>query len=733
MIERPTRTSEERGSALLVSLMVMVGLSLLGLGFVTASETESAISANQRNYTQALSIAETGVKAAVEWFQNPESMADIGLLPVNHVNLKTTRILGGTGIGYYKGSGGDLFDRPFKPAPVDRLYGDVDHADVKIDRNSVQGRAFLDAFNTAILGNTQNGEVTEILVYAPPIVGGTLNGDGFWEGGTRYGLATIRATSTIFRDRVARTGIIAERSVTVVVTEWPFPGPQGPVQSNASISTAGNFGVHWGKMTSSESMNIFNSWAALPWFNAYDRITIDRGYPTQNKCGPFDDQPCEAQYLPLASGTDLPTDHDWLAEMVGRTVVDPWWEARSRMNITNMGGDTTPIPYAKIDHLVNDVVSTPRAGYSGWGQFQDRNDYPNHKEVIFPRIDYDFWKEIAIQGSSSGQEGIYYLRPTGGINYTDGSTTKNFGEWVNVNRDGNPGFYFFDTMNGLNPQGPGAPGTLAPAILLNSGVDGPGFRMEGFIYLNVASYQSTGLSPPTQWVPFPGEPYRDVGYQRINPGTGEPIAGQANFDANNGQWDYQDVNDNGRFDVFVNNLVAKTRPSGGGSFFPYLPVAHYVGCNPGVNCSEPHEPYLNIIYPTTAKTGGMGGSPTPVVVGWQPQGAQTRRAKARPGGVTPACPSDNTFNANCTSNGYDRDGGYTNDLQLLLNGVLYVEGDFLGTAGNGEYFGSVLVEGDFSSTGTSEVWFDERLIKGDWPPPEFNFPRVYISAMKTDE
>ena len=34
---------EERGSALLVSLMVIIGLSMLGLGFVAMSETESAI------------------------------------------------------------------------------------------------------------------------------------------------------------------------------------------------------------------------------------------------------------------------------------------------------------------------------------------------------------------------------------------------------------------------------------------------------------------------------------------------------------------------------------------------------------------------------------------------------------------------------------------------------------------------------------------------------------------
>src|SRR6266498_1399286 len=60
-----------RGSALLVSLMVIVGLSLLGLGFVAISETESAIAKNEQNALQTQAIAEAGAKMVVEWFQDP--------------------------------------------------------------------------------------------------------------------------------------------------------------------------------------------------------------------------------------------------------------------------------------------------------------------------------------------------------------------------------------------------------------------------------------------------------------------------------------------------------------------------------------------------------------------------------------------------------------------------------------------------------------------------------------
>ena len=73
--------TDQKGSALLVSLMVMAGLSLLGLAFVAISETESAIAVNQRNYIQAQAAAEAGAKVAIEWFQDAEWAFDRGLLP----------------------------------------------------------------------------------------------------------------------------------------------------------------------------------------------------------------------------------------------------------------------------------------------------------------------------------------------------------------------------------------------------------------------------------------------------------------------------------------------------------------------------------------------------------------------------------------------------------------------------------------------------------------------------
>src|SRR4051794_36349200 len=89
------RTLRQRGSALLAALMVIVGLSLLGLAFVAISETESAISLNQRNHTETVAVAEAGARLVVQWFQDPDTMRRLGLMPANSNAFKTQRTISG--------------------------------------------------------------------------------------------------------------------------------------------------------------------------------------------------------------------------------------------------------------------------------------------------------------------------------------------------------------------------------------------------------------------------------------------------------------------------------------------------------------------------------------------------------------------------------------------------------------------------------------------------------------
>src|SRR5437667_6520244 len=83
------KSRDKRGSALLVSLMVIVGLSLLGLGFVAISETETAIAKNQQSILQTQAVAEAGAKMVVEWFQDPTWGIANAAMPVNDASVNT--------------------------------------------------------------------------------------------------------------------------------------------------------------------------------------------------------------------------------------------------------------------------------------------------------------------------------------------------------------------------------------------------------------------------------------------------------------------------------------------------------------------------------------------------------------------------------------------------------------------------------------------------------------------
>ena len=297
---RKNRRSD-RGSALLVSLMVIVGLSLLGLGFVAISETESAIAKNQQNALATQAIAEAGAKVVVEWFQDPSWGETQAALPVNAsapAAIKPTRYVGGNpactsaspGNCDYAGSykpdvTKKLLDKPYRPSNDNRFFGNEDHADLVINRTTAP--ALIDAFNDKLLasnGATATGldklagEVTEIKIFAPPIVGGTVNAAGYWSSGSRYGLATIKVTAQQFRDPGAHTGVIASHSVRLVVGELPLPIPAGPIQGNANVSFGGNFRVHWGMETSQGDLVPSLNLTSLPWANAYERPHFEHGY-----------------------------------------------------------------------------------------------------------------------------------------------------------------------------------------------------------------------------------------------------------------------------------------------------------------------------------------------------------------------------------------------------------------------------------------------------------------------
>jgi hypothetical protein len=840
-----------RGSALLVSLMVIVGLSLLGLGFVAISETETAIAKNQQNVLQTQAIAEAGAKLVVEWFQDPVWSIANAALPSNdgavnaNINaIKVTRVLPGNPSGYtgkYKPvSTMRLFDKPYRPDAPHRFYGDENTGDVVI--NSTTDLTALNNFNNALLGTSaedkRTGEVTEIRVYAPPIVGGTLtpngaatNPDGtpqqFWSGGERYGVATIRVTAQQFRDpnltgapKYASSNILSTHAVRLVVGEIPLPIPGGPIQSNTSISFGGNFIVHWGNETSTGDLDNKRNPSSIPWANAYDRPHFEHGYepghtisqltivnggtgytsaPVITIAAPAGGGTTAAATATVSGGaittitmTNRGTNYstssppvvtfaggggsgasatavvaaeawpmqagstfdngNYFNELVNKTFEDPWFGSRCQGDNSLDGGGGAPqcYPYS----ITSDDDNPSNATYSF--QYQDINQWSQKKKVLFPTIKYDFWKRIAQTGR--GYKGIYYFKYDGAgefMKFGSGGS-KPMAYWVNSLVGGSggelgPGVYFFDTRNGKNPQlmtGAAKIAELTPAESWNSSNYGGSFLMEGFIYVNAVSWGSQGQGSSATIIDanFPGEIYRDIGYPAWDaPATDwlrTGCAGQiCRSGAGDGVFSYQDLNNNGKFDVVTRSALAwtsfdpgatahaagdtfvvKTWKSNAQATADYgnpctVPAAAYNGTNPAADdCSEPHEPYLNLIYPANADD--------PITSGWQAPGSQTFRPKEK----SIVCSSTPTQN-DCTTNAYDLDGALV-PLDAILYGILFNEGNY-DSQGNAVYYGSVLIQGVVGGTGTPDIYFDEKLIKGTWAPP--NMPRVVVFNEQTDE
>jgi hypothetical protein len=813
----------ERGSALLVSLMVIVGLSLLGLGFVALSETEASISVNERNREQTLSHAEAMASLCVDWFQNPTWALNKGLLPSNdptvNADLSKMKVVRPTiGKVYKPLTSSLLFDLPFKPNADDRLFGDSDHPDVLI--NDTTGKTFLDNLNNLMFPDTSEaGRITEIRVYAPPIVGGTkVNGYYQPNVGDRYGVATVKVIATKFDKK---GNAIAQRAVTEVVTEFPFPGPSGPIQSNASIKTNGSFEVYWGEVSAQLNLTLKNPVAGLPWVDAYHRVEFEYGYDSTQPWTPTHTYTCTAaggdivhasaaklaidpalayhafqcinssnwttgaaatepnwddsnttglgkQYpegaslgnvwkevapkmWPLLANdtTDNTDKYAWAQQMLGYSFPDIWAQSRTRSTLTNCGNNN-PV----CSGHYNDPTSSPLTTNYTWFQNQTKDQQYDYKIVNFPNFNYQFWKDVALAGD--GQAGIFYFKYDKNtalfFRQSDPKTENSPENWANsctgVTNPLGPGFYFFDSIDSVNPQQNGGASSpnLTAAVDVKSNLAKPCFCFKGFIYLNSTSFGTQGVPKgENDFYNYPGEPFRDVGYRSVDTTTMKFARdGSGNLlpmvNPSIGAWDYQDVNGNLKFDLVVANVNSSgTLKKPDGTALPnptYMPVEYYEGCTIGTNCSEPHEPYLNVQYASAGTTPASASpSPSASTIGWDAPGSDLKLPiKATDSTNTAVVDCSVAANASkCTSNSYDIDGPLA---QLgkggpMLQGVLYNEGNY-SAQGNACYYGSLLINGPVTGTGTPTVYFDESLIKGDFKKKFPNFPRVYVSSYTTE-
>jgi hypothetical protein len=833
MNRRKSNRKRERGSALLVSMMVMVGLSLLGLAFVAITETESTIAVNERNYTQAQSAAETGVNAIVEMFQDSDWAFKRGILPPNINAIKTQRQFASSppASGYYKPlPTQELFSSPFRGSDDNRFFGDIDTADVLInDAAGAQAKTYLDTLSSTIFYTPNNANeklrISDIRVYAPPMPGATKNAQGFWvpSGNTvRYGVATVRVTA----QKIVNGQVKAERSVKAVIAETPFPTVDGAIETAGSLVGQGNFNVYWGKVLSQQALQLNRPAVGMPWFDAQNFITFERGYDSAPEHAdgkpyvvgdivnpPLTDRGTvpnlvKFSYICTVPGTSAPaasrltaaqwpttigatvaestgvtwkaiaskpfpidagdfyTQYPWLYQMLNKTIEDPWLHARAWQTLVYGNGQgTAPCNDTTNPHPCdyNNATQPVTSRYSNMFQFQNATDTvnagkPERLPAVFPTMDYEFWKAVAQASDNTPDSGIYYFKYVGNGTTNSfqgpGGATHDVTFWLNNALDATghtrnglqAGFYFFDTQNSKNPQF-NKGGTLTPDIDINASIGSP-FQIKGYVYLNAQHFGSTGQGSlvATDLYAMPGEPFRDVGYRQVDPATKTftvvggalPTGTYVTVGASNNVWDFQDVNNNGRFDIYINPTPQAIQRPDGSTDNVYLPVPFYEGCNVTDNahsagvtnpCSEPHEPFLNIIYPDPSNPKG------PATFGWydpnitDAQAPTYRKPKTAIGTNSPIVCKHDTSADDCTSNGYDNTGALVS-IAPILYGALYNEGGYSGS-GNATYYGSLLMRGSFNATGTPDVFFDECLAKGCLET-QLKMQKVMVTSKETD-
>jgi len=501
------RRGGERGSALVIAILVTVILALLGISFLLMGETESRIAKNENFAAQALYAAESGTRVVQSWFDQPGSGPDRALhYPTQYSYLRrnlrwildetdpynpfAATPAGGPTAPYpfYKRDTTDFFDRPYRGSLGDAFLGLEDHPDVRIDKDdsSTNAPTFLTELSQGLFGEFPGSglrtRISTIDVYAPPYIQVGAN----WQ---RYGLATIKVIAQIYRDD-SSDHVVAEREVQTVISEIPYRGPYGALQSCADLSFVcepGKFTLHWGPIAAAADLTLSGS--------PPDFIEIPQSLPRSIPPTPRVD--------PLWSTADPPTVTAYQTTFDGLAVDDPWLRLLAGDHIVDAPAGqqsvlpTTSDPVARVSDHSNMIQDLPLVGC--------------------PLYDYATWKRIANTGGAD----VFYYAWAGGTTFKENGTgtAREFRDITN----GAEGLFFFDTRDGLPPDDPDGDGVfnnLTPPIK----IDGVAWDFRGFLYLNAESFQldqvtgtATALHPPGElFLDADGNDVYDLGESWIN-------------------------------------------------------------------------------------------------------------------------------------------------------------------------------------------------------------------------
>lgn len=492
---------DERGSALVIAVLVTAILTLLGISYLLMADTENKIAQNERLSAQALYFGEGVVREVKRWFDRPPYGVLGGRNLVKPTTADIDRTLrkidtdgdgptapfaadGSPGAPYYKDGidlnadgHDDIFDKPYRSDLKNTFLGTEDGPDVRISRAAGGNQAaLLDALADKIAPNfpAPNGalraRIDQIDIYEPPYIEIGTN----W---TRYGMATVKATVSIVKTTGTAAQTVATKIVKAVLNETPYPGPYGPLQSCEELIWNGEFRVHWGTST---AVGPDGTGADVSFPNNWDNKlykSIPRATPPTPK-------------LDLLYGyNDNTIWANLKAGLQGKSIQDPWFQFFSGADIE---------PFKSIGGFGSPQLIAP-----GTTDEDHSNLFRNMPGVGCPEFDYDTWKQIAQSGGSD----THYYAWDNGTNFRENGSgaAQDFTTLV----DNRTGFFFFDTTDGIAPHDPDASGVaanLTPAIQLG----GSTFGVRGFVYMNTRLWTSNGTVGRAVTMHWPAEPYRDV-------------------------------------------------------------------------------------------------------------------------------------------------------------------------------------------------------------------------------
>jgi hypothetical protein len=488
----------ERGSALLISVLLMVILTLLGISYLMLAQTESQIAANQVDAQQALFVAESGARMVMNWFNDPTgagykvpTAAQVNRAirwydhDANAGTASVKGIAGDTTKPVYRDGTDDLFDKPYRGNNYMSFLGEESHSggdegpDLRIDAAAGGGQAaFLTDVNNTLFANypssNRRARVTRIDVYSPPLIdiGGQM---------ARFGIATIKVTAGVFLyPGTAQERQVAQRVSKVVMAEVPYPGDFGPLTSCAFLSVGGDFSVHWGLIHAAGDFQ----------FNTSNlNSKMDSGFPYDDSGAPGfpDTHITGAELTAFVAANDNSLEDPWFGAKAGKRFLD-----NSGNQLANQANQ--PFPFS---------CTAPNDGNCTDDDHSNLFQNLGFSTIPCPDLDYAFWRQVAISGIKNA---YYYKYVSGGNFRLNGDPSAPL---VNINdaTSGKTGLFFFDTANGLPPTDSNADGiyeNLTADVTLSSG-----WNCGGFIFMNAATLSSSGLgnSPPSRTMYAPGEPW----------------------------------------------------------------------------------------------------------------------------------------------------------------------------------------------------------------------------------